>query len=579
MAASACDAQTTRALICDRYWNAHKVITMTREVDDPLIRALCDPAVYDHDVESVRVIETHISWVLLTGSYVYKIKKAVHFRSVDFSTLRQRRIFCEEELRLNRRLAPDLYLDVVPIGGSIEHPIIGAHPAIEYAVKLREFPAGARLDERLQAGEVPVEDIRALAETIANFHSSLSPSRRFGNPVAITRAALSNVREAEQVLRGSKRREDLAMLRDWIARGCVKLQRAFAKRKLRGAIREGHGDLHLENLAYWDNRIVPFDALEFDPRLRWIDAMDEAAFLVMDLMAHGRAGVAHEFLNRYLEVSGDYAGLVVFKFYLVHRAMVRAKVAAIKESRRAGSADGVAAQVDRYLRCACGLIRPVAPLLLITHGLSGSGKTSVTNQLISRLPAIRCRSDLERKRLIGLAPHARSGSEIGAGLYTRGSSRTTYATLRRHAALGLKAGINVIVDAAFLERAERESFVRLAAKERARFAILDCSAPEPVLRQRIETRREQNMDISEATVEVLDHQLATNDPFNTEELGFLVPVNTQRDVDYDALERRIRTSRPPLRGRALPLNGPPFSPSHAHDEFPQSADSPPNPSL
>ena len=529
-------------LIGDAFSNAHEVIAMTREVDDPLIRALCDPAVYDHDVESVRVIETHISWVLLTGSYVYKIKKPVRFPFVDFSTLRRRRTFCEEELRLNLRLAPDLYLDVVPIGGSIENPIIGAHPAIEYAVKLREFPAGARLDERLDAGEVPVGDIRELAETIANFHGSLSSSQSFGSPVAITRAALGNVRETEQVVGGSKRLEDLTALRAWITRSCVKLERAFIDRKLQGAIREGHGDLHLENLAYWDNRIVPFDALEFDRRLRWIDVMDEAAFLVMDLMAHDRADLAHEFLNRYLEVTGDYAGLEVFRFYLVHRALVRTKVAAIKGSQRAGSmGNGVAqAEADRYSRYARRLIRPVTPLLLITHGLSGSGKTSVTNQLISRLPAIRCRSDLERKRLQGLAPHARSGSKVGAGLYSRDSSQATYATLRRHAALGLRAGINVIVDAAFLGRAERESFIRLAAKAGARFTILDCRAPEPVLRQRIKVRKEQNIDISEATVEVLDHQVATRELFGPEELGFVVPVDTQGEVDYDALERRIR---------------------------------------
>jgi hypothetical protein len=499
-----------------------------REVDDPLIRALCDPAVYDHDVESVRVIETHISWVLLTGSYVYKIKKPVCLPFVDFSTLRRRRTFCEEELRLNRRLAPNLYLGVVPIGGSIEHPIIGARPAIEYAVKLREFPPGARLDERLEADGVPVGDIHALAETIANFHGSLSSSQRFGSPVAITRAALSNVRETEQVLRSSKCREDLVALRDWIAAGCKELERIFAARKRQGAIREGHGDLHLENLAYWDNRIVPFDALEFDPHLRWIDVIDEIAFLVMDLMAHDRVGLAHDFLNRYLEVTGDYAGLEVFRFYLVHRALVRAKVAAIK-----------GAQADRYIRCAYRLIQPAAPLLLITHGLSGSGKTSVTNHLISRLPAIRCRSDLERKRLHGLAPQARSGSKVGAGLYTRISSQETYATLQHHAALGLRAGINVMVDAAFLGRAERESFIRLADKERARFTILDCRAPEPVLRQRIEARRKQNMDISEATLEVLEHQLATNEPFSPEELEFVVPVDTQRDIDYDALERCV----------------------------------------
>ncbi len=380
------------------------------------------------------------------------------------------------------------------------------------------------------------------------------------------------------MLRGSKRLEDLAALRDWITRGCVKLERVFTDRKRWGAIREGHGDLHLENLAYWGNRIVPFDALEFDSRLRWIDVMDEAAFLVMDLMAHDRVDLAHEFLNRYLEVTREYAGLEVFKFYLVHRALVRAKVAAIKGSQRAGSTESIVAKVDRYFRCACRLIQPASPLLLITHGLSGSGKTSVTNQLISRLPAIRCRSDIERKRLHGLASHARSGSKVGAGLYSRDSSQATYATLLHHPALGLRAGINVIEDAAFLVRAERESFIRLAAKAGARFTILDCRAPEPVLRQRIAVRREQNTDISEATVEVLDHQVSTKEPFGPEELGFVVSVDTQGDVDYKSLELRIRTSRPPLRGRALPLNGSPSSPSLAHDGFPQSADSPPNPS-
>lgn len=163
-------------------------------------------------------------------------------------------------------------------------------------------------------------------------------------------------------------------------------------------------------------------------------------------------------------------------------------------------------------------------------------------------------------------------------MYTRGSSQATYASLRHHAARGLRAGINVIVDAAFLGRAERESFIRLAAKERARFAILDCSAPEAVLRKRIEARMERNIDISEATVDVLDHQFANHEPFDPEELGFVVRVDTQRDVDYDALERRIRTSLPPLRGQALRRTGPPSSPSLAHDESRPFAGSPPDPS-
>jgi len=552
----------------------------SRDIDNPLIRALCDPDRYPHDVGPVRIIETHISWVLLTGSYAYKIKKPVHLPFVDFSTLRRRLVYCEEELRLNQRLAPDLYMGVVPIGGSIESPVIGAQPAIEYAVKLREFPPGARLDERVRAGEAPVEDIRELAQTMADFHTSLPASRSFGNPVEITRAALGNLKQTEHVLEQSVPREELSRLREWITRSCVKLEHVFAERQRAGAIREGHGDLHLENLVYWDRRIVPFDALEFDPRLRWIDVIDEVAFLVMDLMAHDEAGLGNEFLNRYLEVTGDYAALEVFKFYLVHRALVRAKVAAIKGSQQKRSeARGAArATAERYLHCAGRLIGPAEPLLVITHGLSGSGKTTATSQLISRLPAIRCRSDLERKRLHGLAPEERSGSGLGAGLYATDSTRTTYASLRRHAALGLRAGLNVVVDATFLRRAERESFNRLAAEERARFAILDFSASESVLRQRIEQRTAQGGDASEATSEVLAHQLATQEPFDAEELPFVVAVNTDQEVELDELERQLNLSRPPRRARASRPTGRPSSPSRARDESQPFSDSPPDPS-
>ena len=552
----------------------------SREIDSPLIRALCNPERYSHDVDSVRVIETHISWVLLTGLYAYKVKKPVHLPFVDFTTLRRRRIFCEEELRLNQRLAPELYLSVIPIGGSTEEPLIEAEPAIEYAVKLREFPVGARLDERLAQGEVSLEDIRALAETIAVFHGSLLASKTFGNPVEITRAALGNVRQTEHALEGSVSREDLSAVREWITRGCVKLERVFAERKRIGAIREGHGDLHMENLVYWEDRIVPFDALEFDPRLRWIDVMDEAAFLVMDLMAHDEPGLACEFLNRYLEITGDYSGLEVFRFYLVHRALVRAKVAAIKAAQRAPTEENVAAQAktDLYLRCARSLIRPAAPILLITHGLSGSGKTTTTNELISRLPAIRCRSDLERKRLHGVAPLEKSGSELGAGLYAPDSTRETYERLLHHAALGLRAGLNVVVDATFLRRAERVSFSRLAAKERARFVILDFSAAEPVLRERIEQRAARGGAVSEATLEVLDHQVATREPLSAEEQSCALPVSTDRDVDYDALERRLKTSQPPQRGRASRPSEQPSSPSPGRDGSRRFAGSRPDPS-
>ena len=547
-------------------------------VDDSLIRALCDPGLYDHDVEAVRVIETHISWVLLTGRYAYKIKKPVRFPFVDFSTLHRRRVFCDEELRLNKRLAPELYLEVIPIDGTVEAPIIGSQPAIEYAVKQWEFPADARLDKRVEVGQVDVADIRALAAVIARFHESLSPSQSFGNPVAITRAALGNLAEVDRLTSGPRQLSDLTPIRDWMTRACVRLERAFTDRKAQGAIREGHGDLHLENLAVWDGCIVPFDALEFDPSLRWIDVMDEVAFLIMDLMVHGRADLAHEFLNRYLELTGDYAGLEVAKFYLIHRALVRAKVEIIKQSQRGGSAKAPANRPGAYLEFAQQRIPRSSPLLLITHGFSGSGKTTVSDQLVSRLPAIRCRSDLERKRAHGLPARAKSDSGLGSGLYSSDSTRETYDRLLRYAGWGLRAGFNILVDASFLRRDERDRFRHLAQRERAQFGILDCHAPEALLRQRIEARRAADSDVSEATLQVLDHQISTAEAFKGEESPFIVPVSTGDGMDCDALAQQIRTSLPLPRARDLPRSARPSSPSPAPDESPPFSGSRPGPS-
>ncbi|HEY5624465.1 MAG TPA: AAA family ATPase, partial [Gammaproteobacteria bacterium] len=490
----------------------------TVETQTPLIRSLSNPGVYDHHVESIRVIETHISWVLLTGDFVYKIKKPVRLPFVDFSTLEQRREFCEEELRLNRRLAPELYVDIVTIGGSVEEPTLGKQPAIEYAVRLRQFPDGARLDEHLVTSGIPPEDIVALAESIAEFHAALKAVPEYGSAEAIIDVVATNLDETRQALDSPAHARDLDTLGQWLADTCGELKMTLADRHTSGAIRECHGDLHLENLAYWHDRIVAFDALEFDPALRCIDVLDEAAFLVMDLLAHSEPGLAYEFLNRYLEVSGDYLGLPVFRLYLVHRALVRAKVAEIKLRQRLGGSDGIPEVADRYFRCALDAIRERAPRLLITHGLSGSGKTTVTSSLISRLPAIRCRSDLERKRLHGLAPDAHSGSAVGRGLYDSSSSEATYARLRGCAASALRAGLDVIVDAAFLRRSDRDAFGQLARDAGAAFALLDCQAPEIELRRRIEARQASNADASEATPAVLESQLETREPLSPEEL-------------------------------------------------------------
>ncbi|HEY9182029.1 MAG TPA: AAA family ATPase, partial [Gammaproteobacteria bacterium] len=463
-----------------------------------LVAALLDPRCYDHPVEAVRVVETHISWVFLTGRYAYKVKKPLKLPFLDFSTLRLRHRFCREELRLNRRVAPEIYLDVVPIGGPPTSPRVGRKPAIEYAVKMLEFDSDARLDRQIRADRVPRAAIAAFAERLAEFHRSLPPIRGKVVADAAADSALRNVADLGRELPSGRKRE-LDELRAWTERECEHLAEVFVRRAAAGAHRECHGDLHLENLLIRDGTIVAFDALEFDAKLREIDVISEAGFLAMDLIAHRRADLAFAFLNRYLEVSGDYTSVDVLRFYLVYRALVRAKVSAIKRAQSGGGETGR----DPYVRTALELTKVHRPLLLITHGLSGSGKTHVTDELVWRLPALRIRSDLERKRAYGLAALARTGSAVGRGLYGPKKRDRTYATLGSIADRLLRAGHSTIVDATFLRRADRQAFREIAAAHGARFVILDCTASKAELERRIVARASSARDASEATLAVL----------------------------------------------------------------------------
>jgi hypothetical protein len=497
-----------------------------------LVAGLARAAAYDHGVASVRVAETHISWVFLTGEYAYKVKKPVKFPFLDFSSLERRRHFCEEELRLNRRLAPQLYLAVVPIGGNANAPRVGALPAIEYAVKMREFPDDARLDRRLEAGAVEQPALRTFGSRLAGFHAEQPPLAPRNAAASALAAALENLDQLRATLPKRHRRE-LAALRSWTEERAASIAPAMERRAALGRYRECHGDLHLENLLELEGKIVAFDALEFNARLREIDVMSEAGFLAMDLAAHGRTDLAYDFLTAYLEASGDYDGLDVLRFYAVHLALVRAKVRALKAAQRL--AETGSATLATYLATARDFVAAHEPLLLITHGLSGSGKTHVTEAMIGGLHAVRVRSDLERKRLHGLDANAHSGSPVGGGLYDSEASAQTYARLAEVAAATVRNGFDAIVDAAFLRRAERDAFTRLASQHGARFAILDCVAPEEVLRQRIAARAAEDRDASEASLKVLDHQLAAQEPLVADEQRATIRVPTDAPLGVSTL--------------------------------------------
>jgi uncharacterized protein len=497
-----------------------------------LVRALQDPRCYPHEAGPVRVIETHISYVLLTGPYAYKLKKPLRLPFLDFSTLERRKHFCDEELELNRRLAPDLYLGVVPIGGSLGEPRVGRGRAIEYAVRLRQFDPDATADRMLERGLLERETVERLAATIAEFHLAAPPSE--GKHPG--RLAVENVVELEHALASAGVRLSADDVEGFVRREAARLDGHFAERRIGGAVRDLHGDLHLENLVLIDGTLRAFDALEFDARLRSVDVIDEAAFVVMDFAAHASPDLAYAFLNRYLEVTGDYSGLALLPFYLLHRALVRAKVRAIKAQ---GDAAAAAERIAPYLALARRLMPPRRPRLILTYGLSGSGKTTVTDALVPRLPAVRLRSDLERKRLAGVEPTAHGGLGVGEGRYDAAATERTYAALRDGSGRALSAGINVIVDATFLSRARRAEFAELAERHDARVTILVCEAPQSVLRARIDARAAGGKDASEATQDVLDAQLEHAEAPQPGEGANVLRVDTSGGVDYDGLTKRL----------------------------------------
>jgi hypothetical protein len=492
--------------------------------------------------QPVDQLETHISWVLLAGDHAYKIKKAVDLGFLDFSMLEKRRYYCEEELRLNRRLAPDLYLEVVPIAGSADHPVLnGSGPAIEYAVKMRRFPQACLLDQILLRGELTPETVDAIACKIANFHGRTAVADQqspFGAPERTHQPVSENFAQIRQRLRDSEDLVRLDELERWSEREYQVRFNALAARKARGLVRECHGDLHLGNMALLDGEVVPFDCLEFSDNLRWIDVISEAAFLTMDLQDRGRPDLARRFLNAYLEQTGDYDGLEVLRYYLVYRAMVRAKVACIRAGQ-AELSDVHWAQYRNHIELAAGFTCPSQPFLASTHGLSGSGKTTVAQSLLESVSVFRVRSDVERKRLYGLRPEARSGAGTGDGIYSQEANERTYRRLAELARGIVQSGFSAVVDAAFLKRRERAAFRELAQESGAPFVILDVSAPEDLLRERVMQRMQHGRDASEADIAVLENQLRNSEPLDASEQAVTIEVDTEQAENVQALVQRL----------------------------------------
>lgn len=468
--------------------------------------------------EPVTVIETHISWVLLAGEFAYKIKKPVNFQFADLRTLESRRQACMVEFRLNSRLAPDLYLDVVEITGTEEQPeFAGQGPVIDYAVRMRRIEQQALLTKVLERGELTHEHIDDLAEQVARFHLEarvVSERDAGGSPELVEHDVLSNFDELVPYLTGQAA-ADVHVLRKTARYDLSHFRSLLEKRKRNGFVRECHGDMHLGNMFLSDGRVIVFDGIDFNMGLRCIDIMNEVAFVVMDLEHRGRKDLASRFLNKWLEWTGDYEGLELLPFYLAYRAVVRAKVETLQSQtcKSCKQRSCLAKECSAHLQQAGSYsIRP-KPMLFITCGPSGSGKTTGTQRLLQEMSAIRIRSDIERKRINGLRP-----DELSAGdIYTSEQDDATYVRLKQLAESVLNSGFACIVDATFGSVARRLAMRQMAQRLNVPFFIVPYNATKEELVNRVQSRRVNTSDASEATVSVVEHQLQSTEPLTATE--------------------------------------------------------------
>jgi len=472
-----------------------------------LINAMMQPDFYPHPVRQIRMLQTHISWVFLAGQYAYKLKKPLDLGFLDFTSLEKRHLFCKQELHLNQRLAPAIYLEVLPISRTDgSYQLDDTNNIQDYCLKILRFSQDDLLDQRLDSGSFDPVWMDVLAEDIAVFHATAETSQKiqaFGDIHFLHEHITANLHVAKEHAGTVIESCQLNTIRQFSETFLHKHAKDFAVRQREGCIRDGHGDLHLKNMALFQGQPVVFDCIEFNDEYRMIDTMSDVAFLVMDCDARVRSDLGFRFLSRYLEFSGDYDGLMVLPLYLSYRAGVRGKVACLLSDDQgidAGEKPRQSADVARYFNLAESYTSSTQPRLFAIGGLSGSGKSHLALLGCGIEHAIIIRSDATRKRI--------AKNHKQSELYSPEMNARTYQAMFVATKTVLAAGFSVILDATFLHRENREHIRHMATSAHVESRIFWLDINESTLRKHIRQRMQGNKDVSDADLHVLDMQLA-----------------------------------------------------------------------
>ncbi len=497
------------------------------------LKSLLKPQAYPEPTIYVKLLQTHVSFLFITDNFVYKIKKPVDFGFLNFTTLDRRRFYCGEEVRLNSRLSPEIYLGVVELRESPEGPIFGGDGRIiDYAVKMKRLPEERMLQRLLADGLIGEDEVKRIAGTIGKFHCTAARSEdinNYGSIPAIKRNWDENFQQAAEFVNLTLSKKDLGFITRWVEDFIAKNEELLNSRIANGFIRECDGDLHMENICLTD-KVYIFDCIEFNRRFSCSDTAADIAFLLMDLDFLQRQDLSVMLANKYMAVTGDRELPLLVDFYKVYRAFIRGKVESFRlndpnipdEEKEAARE-----RATRYFRLARSYIlrQKLSPTLLITCGLMGSGKSSIANALSFELGLETATADAVRKKIAGISPYQHSENAFSQGIYTPDWNSATYGELLNLAEQALRNNQSIIIDATFRRGEDRNAFRSLAERLHAKFHIIEISCSEKTIKDRLNTRRYQPKEISDGNWALFAMQKKEFEPVSESDSNVIL-INT-----------------------------------------------------